>query len=66
MEISNSIRIKYPVAEPELKQMQIVENSRICYDEIVGNPESRAAYPLFGRGYPPDVRKEGVANGYIF
>ena len=32
------------------------------------NPDalSQAAYPLYRRGYPPDGRKEGVANGYIF
>jgi len=46
--------------------MQIVGSSRICYDLVMGNPESRAAYPLSRRGDPPDVRKEGVANGYIF
>ena len=29
-------------------------------------PESQAAYPLYGGISPPDERKEGVANGYIF
>ena len=31
-----------------------------------GKPESQAAYPLYGGLSPPDERKEGVANGYIF
>ena len=30
-------------------------------------PQSRAAYPLYRRGYPPDERKEGDADEcYIF
>ena len=34
---------------------------RICYNLGMGN-QSRAAYPLFRRGDPPDERKEGDAN----